>query len=85
MFESRISAGAKEKYLGGKNSTQKLWRGPLTWKDMLKNALKSVANWRTKKGATQESFESLLGWSSTSRRKSLNQLESYHMRTHKMS
>ena len=32
-----------------KNLTQKLLRGPATWKDMLKNALRDIANWRTKK------------------------------------
>ena len=28
---------------------QTLWRGPMTWKHMPKNALKSVSNWRTNK------------------------------------
>ena len=49
MFESRISAGATEKYQGGKNLMQKLWRGPTIWKDMLKHAWKDIANWLTKR------------------------------------
>ena len=47
-FESRISAGAPEKYVSGKNLTQRRLRGPTTWKDMPKSALGDVANWRTK-------------------------------------
>ena len=44
MFESRISAGASEKLLGGRNLTQRRSHGRTTWKDMLKNALRDIAN-----------------------------------------
>ena len=40
MFESRISAGAIEKYQGGKNLTQRRSHGPSTWKGILKKALR---------------------------------------------
>ena len=33
----------------GENLTQRRLRGPTTWKDMLKNALRDVAKWRTNK------------------------------------
>ena len=46
MFESRISAGANEKLPGWENLTQKELRGPMTWKDMLKNALRDIAQHR---------------------------------------
>ena len=32
-------------YQDGRNLTQKQWRGPTTWKDMLENALSDTANW----------------------------------------
>ena len=41
-------------YHGGKNLTQKKrLRGPTTWKDMLKNALRDIVKWRTKKTEQQ--------------------------------
>ena len=50
MVESRISAGgALEKLPGWENLTQRRLRGPAIWNDMLKNALRDVAKWRTKK------------------------------------
>ena len=36
-------------YQGGKNFTQKRLRGPTIWKDILKNALRDIANRRTKR------------------------------------
>ena len=45
MFESRISATATEKLPGWEN-TPKLLRGPTTWLDMLKSALKDFVIWR---------------------------------------
>ena len=49
MFESRISAGTTGKLPGGRNITQKLWRGFMIWKDKRKRALKGIKNWRTKR------------------------------------
>ena len=36
-------------YKGGKNLTLKRLHGPTTWKGMLKNALRDIANWQTKR------------------------------------
>ena len=36
MFESRNTAGVTEKLPGSDNLEHKQWRGPTTWKDMLK-------------------------------------------------
>ena len=48
----------------GKTSRKNSRVGLMTWKDMLKNALRDVANWRTKKDRTViQSLKSLLGWS----------------------
>ena len=41
MVESRISGGATEKLPG--DGTQKRLRGPTTWEDMPKNALRDTA------------------------------------------
>ena len=49
MFETRISAGATEKFQDERNLAQKRLRGPTMWQDMPKNALRDIANWRTKK------------------------------------
>ena len=65
IFESRISAGATEKLSGWKSLTRKLWRGPMTWKDMLKHALSDTVNQQTRMWSNfTQSFKSLLGWSS---------------------
>ena len=42
MFGSRISAGATEIIPGWEKPTQRRLRGPTTWKDVLKNALKEL-------------------------------------------
>ena len=55
MFESRISAGATEKLPGRENFTQKLSRGHTTWKNMLKNALRDIENWRKKDSSCTKS------------------------------
>ena len=47
MFQSRISAVTTEK-TGWEKLTQRRLRGPATWKGMLKNALRDIANWQTK-------------------------------------
>ena len=49
MFKSRISAEATEHLPGGKNLTQKPWRGPPTRKDLLKSVWKDTTNWGSKK------------------------------------
>ena len=60
MFESRISVGATENYQGEKNLTQRRSRGPSTWKDMLKNALRYVVSWRMKDRAVVQSLNPCL-------------------------
>ena len=56
MFESRIYAGATEKlpYQGVKNLTQRRSRDPTVWKDMPKNALKDISNWRTNRQSSYQ-------------------------------
>ena len=36
-------------YQGGRNLTQRRWRGPTIWKDMLKHVLNGTAKWQNKK------------------------------------
>ena len=68
MFESRISATATEKnYQEVKSLTQNRLRGPATWKDMLKNALKDTANWQTKRRSNRTQFQRLAWMITTSR------------------
>ena len=45
MFESRIPAIATETTRVGETSRKKRLRGPATWKDMLENSLRDIANW----------------------------------------
>ena len=45
MFESKISAGTIDKLL--RNLAQTCPHGPMTWKDMQRNAWNDIANWRT--------------------------------------
>ena len=47
---------------GGRNLTQTRSLGHTIWKDMLKSALRDIANWRTKNRAEVQSLNSLLGW-----------------------
>ena len=50
MFESpKILLEQLKIYQDGKNFTQRRLCGPTTWKDMLKNALKDIVNWQTRK------------------------------------
>ena len=44
-------------YQDGRNLTQKQWRGPTTWKDMLENALSDTANWQTIKWSHYTKFQ----------------------------
>ena len=50
--------------LGGRNLSHKQWRGPATWKDMRKNALKDTSGWR--KSSCMKS--QLLAWATTTSR-----------------
>ena len=75
MFESRLSAGATEKYQGGKNLTQRRLRGPTTWKDMNKNALREIANWRTRRQNSNTKSQVLTWMIIISRKRNLNQME----------
>ena len=59
MFESRISAGATEKYWDGKNLTHKPQRGSAAWKDMLQHWLMDAVDWHPR--ATVQSFSCLFG------------------------
>ena len=48
-------------YQGGTNLTQRRLRGPTTWKDMLKHALRGVANWRTERQGSKP-ISQVLAW-----------------------
>ena len=50
-----------------KSLTQNRLRGPATWKDMLKNALKDTANWQTKRRSNRTQFQRLAWMITTSR------------------
>ena len=43
-------------YQGRKNLTQKLQRGPMTWKDMLNNALSDAVTWQTRRRSNLTQF-----------------------------
>ena len=47
MFESRISAGATEKYHSRKICV--FLRGPTTWRVMKRNVWNDIVSWRTKR------------------------------------
>ena len=55
-------------YQSGRDLTQKLPRGPTTWKDMLKNALRDIVNWRTKRQSNYTKSQVLACVTITSRR-----------------
>ena len=54
----------QKNYPDGKNVTHKPQRGPTTWKDMLKHALRDTANWRTRKWSNFTKFR-ILVWMTT--------------------
>ena len=51
-----------KKLPGWENFMQRRWRGPTTWKDMPKNALRDIAG-KQKDRAVVQSLKSLVGWS----------------------
>ena len=84
MFESRIFAGATDKYLCGKSLTQKQLHGPMIWKDTPQNVWKSTTNLRTRKLSNYTKFQ-VLAWMITySRKRNLNQLENYLKYAHEL-
>ena len=58
MFESRISAGATEKFLEWKKLHAKQLHGLVTWKDTLKNVWKGTGNLQTRKVEHQHKVSS---------------------------
>ena len=72
--------GATEKLPGCENLTRKQLRGPTTWKDMLKNALKDVV---TCQNCTK--FQPLAWTIINSRKRNLNQLEKCLKYAHNLS
>ena len=71
-------------YQGRKKLTQRRLRGPTTLKDMLKNALRDIANWRTKRQSSYTKFQ-VFAWMiiNSKKKRSLNQLETYQKYAHK--
>ena len=59
---------------GGRNITQKLWRGLMIRKDILKNALKDIANRRTKRQSNSTKFRVLVWMITKSRKKELESI-----------
>ena len=65
-------------YRRERSVTQKPDRGPMTWKDMLENALNDTASWQTRKWSSFSKSQVLASMTIKSSRKNLNQLEIYH-------
>ena len=55
MFESMISAGAKEKFTRNKSH----FHGPAMWKVMQRNAWNDIANWRKNNSTSVQSRNSM--------------------------
>ena len=86
MFESRMSAGATQKLPGcEKPYAKKELRGPMTWKDMLTNALREIPNWQIKRQSSYIKLPVLAWMNIISRRKNWNQLENDQKYTHRLS
>ena len=85
MFESRISAAATQKCQGGRHLTQNRLRGLATWKNMLRSALKDIANWRTKRQSSYTESQVFAWMIIISRKRNLNHLETCQKYAHKMS
>ena len=62
-------------YRDGRNLTHKQWRGPATWKDMLKNAWNDTANWQTRKWSNFRKYRIRVWMITDSSRKNSNHLE----------
>ena len=85
MFGSRISVEATEKLPG--------WETPhaqtVAWshdvKDMLKNALRDIANWRTKRQSSFSKFQVLARMIINSRQRNSKLLENCQKFVHKLS
>ena len=72
-------------YQSVKRLTQKQSRGPMTWKDMLENALGDIASWRTKKWSSSTKFQVFAWMVINSNRNNLNQSENCHKFARKLS
>ena len=68
----------------GKNLTRERWRGPATWKDMLKNASSDTVNWQTRKVEQRTQFQALVWMIINSSRRNSNQLEKCQKFAHKL-
>ena len=68
-----------------RHCTQKLWRGPTTWKDMLRNASCDTVNWQTRKWSHCTNYRILVWMIINSNRRSWNQLENCQMFARKLS
>ena len=77
MFESRISAGAAEKLLGWEKPHAKTVSGPVTWKVMLKSALKDIVSWRIKRRSNCTKFQPLAWMITTSSRRNWSHSENF--------
>ena len=77
MFESRISAGATEKLLGCEKPHAKTVSSPVTWKVMLKSALKDIVSWRIKRRSNCTKFQPLAWMITTSSRRNWSQSENF--------
>ena len=86
MFLNHVFLLKQQKNYGDrKNFTRKLWRGPTTWKDMLKNALSDTVHWQTRKVSNCTKFQILAWMIINSSRRNLNQLENCQKFAHKLS
>ena len=86
MFESRISAGAKEKLpCSRKPDADISLHGPMTWKVMQRNVRSDIASWRTKQ-LNNDTKSQVLAWMIiNSSRKNSNLWENYQKFAHPLS
>ena len=72
-------------YQGRRSFTQRRFRGPTTWKDMLENASRDTVREQTRKWSNCTQFHFLAWMITISNRKNLNQSESHHKFAYKLS
>ena len=66
----------------GRSLTQRRWRGPTRWKDMLENALSDTVNWQTRKWSSSSKYQ-VFAWMNISSNRNISNLsENYHKYAH---
>ena len=84
MFESGISAGAKEKLPCSGKPTQTSPHGPMIWKVMQRNVWSDVASWRTKPPSNCTKLQLHVLMTINSRKKNWDLLENCQKDAHRL-